>query len=287
MAPPKKPWFRMYCEITGDRKLRSLPPDLRWVWVAVMALARTSPVPNHLMVSESLPCSDDDIADEAAVTVAKARQALTAFAERGMIHRNEELRCWVVTNFGRRQFESDDSTPRSRKKRDATAMQRPINGDATHQSSEAETEAEVSNSQQQLQTPPSDPRFAAALRLHIAQAVASGRTETPVALLTHVQQTQGAELRAWLAEHPDASAVDAAVQVLGSQPEKPTLSLVPAVEPELGFHGPPKPAISQDEHIARTRARAEAGDLDAIAEMAAWDKRVARKQALSASGGMQ
>jgi len=145
MAPPKKPWFRMYCEVTGDGKIRSIPLDQRWVWVAVMSLARTSPIPGFLMLSEAVPCSDERIADEAAAPLAKTRAALSLMERLGMIHRDQNLGCWVVTNFGRRQFESDDSTPRSRKRRngDATPMQRPINGDATDQRQTTESETEV------------------------------------------------------------------------------------------------------------------------------------------------
>lgn len=289
MAPPKKPWFRMYCETFYDPKIRRLKPDQRWVWAAVLAGARQSPRPGLLLLSEDEPMTITDIAELAGVTPAVARTALKAMERLGMVNDNGPGAYWSVPKWNDRQFESDDSTPRARKSRDATAMQRPINGDATHQKqkTEAESETEGCNSQQQHQDPPDD-RRAAALEYHVKQAAAEGRTTTPGALRGHIERTQGSELARWLEEHPFSSGVDAAVAVLGSTPPpKPTLRAVPNVDPAYKpLLGPPKPPISQEEHIARVRARAAAGDVEAQGELANWEKREARKSFLNpASGG--
>lgn len=148
MAPPKKPWFRTYVEMLHDPKLRRLKPELRWVWLACLAGARMSHRPGYLYVAEDLPMDVRDLAELAGVSVKVAVDAVEAFMNMRMLgveNGGQDDQVWFVPKWGDRQFESDDSTPRSRKNRVATAMQRSINGDATHQrqTTESETESEV------------------------------------------------------------------------------------------------------------------------------------------------
>lgn len=104
-GPPEFPWFRVYVDITRDLKIRREPFCHRWVWVAVMALARRSPQPGRLLLSEGLPVTVADIADEANATPAQVRSALAVFADRKMM--TEEAGVLVVTNWRKRQPESD------------------------------------------------------------------------------------------------------------------------------------------------------------------------------------
>lgn len=107
MARPARPWFRMYVETVNDLKLRRQPPDVRWVWVAVLASARQSPLPGTLLVSERIPMTLADLAEVAAVDTETAAKAVDAFIEADMLHRDDESRMAVV-NWASRQFESDN-----------------------------------------------------------------------------------------------------------------------------------------------------------------------------------
>lgn len=132
MAPPKKPWFRWYCETMGDLKLRRLPPDQRWVWAGVLSLARSSPIAGHLMLSDSVAATIEDVAEYCGVPVKTARQAVDAFTAMGMLTVEPSLGCLMAPKFAERQYESDDSNARSKRHRsngDATVHQLPINGD--------------------------------------------------------------------------------------------------------------------------------------------------------------
>lgn len=154
MAPPPKPWFRFYCEAVHDRKLRRLTPTQRWVWVAVLCAARQSPKPGYLMVGDE-PMNVDDLADIAACPTRDVASAASAFMSAGMLDEGFDG-VWQVVAWEKRQYESDKSTPRTRKHRkgDGTSMERPIavngtviagrwNVDATPPESETETETEI------------------------------------------------------------------------------------------------------------------------------------------------
>lgn len=118
MARKPLPWFRLYVSAVRDTKLRRLPASQRWVWVAVLAAARESCQPGLLLVSERQPMTDRDIADMAAVSVSDVRKALAAFEAADMIDRSEANGgAWHVTNWDHRQYQSDNTTERTRKHR--------------------------------------------------------------------------------------------------------------------------------------------------------------------------
>jgi len=117
MAPPSRPWFRFYTEALYDRKLRRLKPEQRWLWVAVLGAARQSSRPGHLLVSDDEPMEAEDLADIAAMPAEDVERTLPLFDRAGMIHRDPESGAWVVTNWGDRQFESDNTTARTRRHR--------------------------------------------------------------------------------------------------------------------------------------------------------------------------
>lgn len=126
---PKKAalWLRFYVDTPDDPKVRSLPKGDRWIWAAVLSLARESPEPGRLLIKDTgLPITAAQIADKAGpgYTAKEADAALGRFVDRGMAHREGEV--WVCTNFRRRQFLSDSSTPRVQAHRD-----RLRNGDET------------------------------------------------------------------------------------------------------------------------------------------------------------
>lgn len=120
MAPARTLWFRFYVETPSDPKIRRIPPAWRWLWTALLAAARKSPVPGVLLVTEGDPMTIADVADWAAMPEREVRKALDHF-EAGsdpMLARSDEHGgAWVVPKFLARQFESDNSTDRTRKHR--------------------------------------------------------------------------------------------------------------------------------------------------------------------------
>lgn len=114
MPRPARPWFRFYVEAMGDPKIRTLTPVHRWLWVAVLGLARQSPEAGYLFVSDDLPHSPSSIADFAGVKEREAREGLREFETRDMIELDMERSCWLVPSFLERQYESDSSTVRTR-----------------------------------------------------------------------------------------------------------------------------------------------------------------------------
>jgi hypothetical protein len=140
MARPARPWFRLYVETVYDLKLRRQPPDVRWVWVAVLASARQSPRPGHLLVSERIPMTVEDLAEVAAVSTETAAKAIDIFIEADMLHRDDESRMAVV-NWASRQFESDSGKGSTT----VPSTERPRNKDGTRTeppSPDTETESE-------------------------------------------------------------------------------------------------------------------------------------------------
>jgi len=136
-------WLRLYTEITRDRKLRRLDPACRWVWIAVLCIAKESPVPGKLLISENIPATVEDIADEAAVTVEEVNLAIQKFKEQRMIH--EEDGVFVVTNWEKRQYSSDSSTERVRKhrqKKNETLQKRFSNVSVTPPDTDTESDSE-------------------------------------------------------------------------------------------------------------------------------------------------
>lgn len=153
MPRPARPWFRFYVEALSDRKLRRMDPALRWVWLGVLGLARMSPSPGVLLVSEGEPADEHDLADVAGVTVRLARQALGAFEKSGMVSLEDDR--WVVTNWSARQFESDDITERTRKYR-SKERSNEVRGNAPESEAETDTEPPPSSSSSDLGLLPTD-----------------------------------------------------------------------------------------------------------------------------------
>ncbi|PMQ02385.1 MAG: hypothetical protein CBR30_01715 [Dictyoglomus sp. NZ13-RE01] len=119
-------WLRLYTEITRDRKIRRLPISYRWIWIAILCMAKESPIEGKLLLSEHLPITVEDISDEAQVPVEEVKKAIEVFKEQYMLH--EEDNVLVVTNWNKRQYVSDSSSERVKryreKKKSVTGMKR-------------------------------------------------------------------------------------------------------------------------------------------------------------------
>lgn len=116
MAPPKRPWFRLYVETFTDLEIRSSPVAHRWVWMAMLGLARVSPVAGVLLDKAGGPISDAVLADFAAVPLREVRAATSRFVALGMVTK-DSCGTYVVTKWDSRQFESDDVASRVAKHR--------------------------------------------------------------------------------------------------------------------------------------------------------------------------
>lgn len=110
MPPRKQPWFRFYVEAIWDLKIRSLSPAHRWLWVAVLAMARSSPQPGILLLTERVPVKVSDLADAALLKSSEVTKGLVALEDLGLIAKDASG-AWAVVRWAERQFESDLSRP--------------------------------------------------------------------------------------------------------------------------------------------------------------------------------
>ena len=140
MPPRKQPWFRFYTEAIWDRKLRRLPASTRWLWVTVLACAKSSPEPGLLLLTEGDPMEVDDLIDAAALSRKEVVSGLETLARIGLIDRDANTCSLFVVRWKERQFESDDVSLRTAKHR---SKERSNNGDATPQIQKTDTDSEV------------------------------------------------------------------------------------------------------------------------------------------------
>lgn len=92
----------------SDWKLRRLTPAERWLWVAVLAFARSSCVPGLLLVTENHALTDDELAKYADVHRRVVTTGLSKMVEFGMLEKDGDQGVWRVCNWEERQWESDD-----------------------------------------------------------------------------------------------------------------------------------------------------------------------------------
>jgi hypothetical protein len=143
MPPAKRPWFRFYVEAVGDRKLRRLKPEVRWLFVACLAAARQSPVPGRLLITDEHFMNADDLADFAGLTRKQVDVGVLALIDVGVLDVDDDG--WFVPAWSTRQYESDDVTRRTRRyrSRQGTTMERSKNGEGTPEGTPPETEADT------------------------------------------------------------------------------------------------------------------------------------------------
>lgn len=127
-------WFRFYSETTTDRKIDRIcratgQPKMVIVgaWVVALSLANDSPVRGALLLTEDHPFTLADLAAELGTSEDVAQAIIDQFVSFRMMHLEGNV--YWITNWGKRQFASDDSGERVRRFRERRVAER--NGDET------------------------------------------------------------------------------------------------------------------------------------------------------------
>lgn len=117
------PWFRFYSEALHDRKITKAAQDaglprlvVFGAWAAILSLASESPHRGKLLVTLLERFTETDIADELCFSETDVTKLLAAFVKYEMLYQENGVYC--VTNWEKRQFDSDISTDRVRKHRE-------------------------------------------------------------------------------------------------------------------------------------------------------------------------
>ena len=116
-------WFRCYTCVRTDPKLVLLPPAQRWVWIALLCLAKESPVPGTLLLSDRIPLTMEALPSLIGVPSREVQRALEAFVRTEMLICTDGV--WRILHWQQRQFSSDRSAERVRihRQRETESMQ--------------------------------------------------------------------------------------------------------------------------------------------------------------------
>lgn len=137
-------------DIKIKRIVRKLKTDLNHVvgaWCVLLCLANDSPTRGRLLINSDTPMTVDDIAEVMGIDVAFAQRWIDEFKEAQMIVVIDEIIC--INNWGKRQFESDNSTARvqkfrqQQKKRDGNVSETPMKQNETPPDTDTDTEAYI------------------------------------------------------------------------------------------------------------------------------------------------
>lgn len=115
-------WFRFYSSTIHDQKLKRIAremsvrvPEALGRWAILLSLASDSPQRGKLLLAETQPIRIEDLADAFDTTEADAALWMDQFKAKAMV--SVRGSCWVIVNWDKRQFASDDVTQRVRKHR--------------------------------------------------------------------------------------------------------------------------------------------------------------------------
>lgn len=138
-------WFRMYNEIVDNYKVKLLPPDDRWYFVAILSCKSQG----------VLDCDPELLEEVLQVKLGVTKDQLKAI-QSSLLRVKLIDEKYQPIGWDERQFVSDNSSVRSRKLRekskvrqDATTLQRCKNVSATPPDTETETETETESEQKQ------------------------------------------------------------------------------------------------------------------------------------------
>jgi len=186
---PRYPWFRVYNEILTERKIERigrmthLPRVvIRGAWMTILAMANDSPERGCLKWTDDLWITEAELRDDLEMEPDEFSPLLDAFVKMQMVtrHNGGGLSC---TNFDKRQFKSDSSTPRVQAWREKQRAQETdecnvsetllCNGPDTETEAEAEAETET---EKELPAPSRHRKYSPAPDEHPAIALCEQKT---------------------------------------------------------------------------------------------------------------
>lgn len=136
MAEKPLPWFRAYPEAAFDPKFEIIARQLEienlfvfGAWWKILCIAGNSPIRGSLYVTFQKRFSNGDVAALLGISDDLCNTLLEAFKDLDMIYQDENG-AWRITNWEKRQFDSDNSTERVKKFREK-AKTNECNGDET------------------------------------------------------------------------------------------------------------------------------------------------------------
>lgn len=112
-------WYRFSHAAAHDPRLRRLTPEMRWCWVMILTTASESPRRGWLLLPGEVPATADDLAYIADVKPRVMDEAISLLLQYRLLESVDDL--LHVVGWEETQFESNSSTERSRKCRQAKA----------------------------------------------------------------------------------------------------------------------------------------------------------------------
>lgn len=116
-------WFRVYSELRTDPKLRRVARvtgesklTVVGAWVTLLCLANDSPERGQLLISAGMPFLAEELIAELDLDSERGQRLLDAFLDVNMLTLAEDG-TYIITNWSKRQFNSDNSTGRVRRHR--------------------------------------------------------------------------------------------------------------------------------------------------------------------------
>ena len=129
------PWYRFYNETLSDKKIKRICRDsgqckalVVGVWAVILALASESPQRGRLLISDDIWLTDEEIRDETGLDKPTFDALMARFTAYGMLENSSGY--WEISNWHKRQFNSDNSTERVRRHRQKTAVDETPKGNA-------------------------------------------------------------------------------------------------------------------------------------------------------------
>mgnify|MGYP001346106462 CR=1 FL=1 len=117
-------WYRFHDDAVGDQKIAYVAEitgkselEVMGAWAILLCLANKSPIRGKLLITSTIPMTFRNVSETFHETIDETKVLLQAFETAEMIHQDDDG-CWCITNWSKRQFESDLSTERVRKHRE-------------------------------------------------------------------------------------------------------------------------------------------------------------------------
>lgn len=129
-------WFRVWNEIAVEKKLKRCSnvaethyETVVGAFIVLLTLANTSPRRGELFLTETEPFTKSELIAEFSTPKEQSMLMFESFIALGLI-KERKNGAYVIKNWGKRQFQSDSSTPRVRRFRQAK-QQRNVTGNVS------------------------------------------------------------------------------------------------------------------------------------------------------------